>query len=214
MTILRVPVQFTYTSGGPPGTNVWHVRSGGATLSDAADDVATQQAVNAIHTFYETLCNLDFTARPIFPSGMTFTLGSVVDLASSEEQTPDWSPISSTGGENSAPPVLAVVVSWRTSIAARRGRGRTFIGPLGASCMQADGTISELHLGDIRNACTDLVAASTGINNWAIGVWGQDQMMSGENVTPEQRAAAPRRFRDVTGYAVKDRFAVLRSRRD
>lgn len=90
--------------------------------------------------------------------------------------------------------------------------GRTFIGPLAIGCIQTDGTPVPGVITQVSTASTNLLNASQGIGGWAVGVWGQQSKMAG--ASSQDRAAAPHVHRDITSFKVKDRFAILRSRRD
>jgi hypothetical protein len=90
------------------------------------------------------------------------------------------------------------VVGWRTASATRAGRGRTFLGPIGSGALDSDGTIKSDTLDAVRTAAQDLVADSLGFGNGALVVY-----------SPTHDIA-----RDFTASAVRDQFAVLRSRRD
>lgn len=90
--------------------------------------------------------------------------------------------------------------------------GRTFIGPLATTCMESDGTVTATALAAIGDNARILSDASqSGTNGWAIGVWGLAQKAP-KGTT--DYAALPHVHRDVIGYKIRDRFGVLRSRRD
>jgi hypothetical protein len=96
------------------------------------------------------------------------------------------------------------VCGWRTTLAARRGRGRTFLGPLNVDAGSTDGTPSPGALSTINSAAAALIATSSETNDWAFAVYGQQSSgISGVKVA-----------RDITAQNVRDVFAVLRSRRD
>jgi len=96
------------------------------------------------------------------------------------------------------PPATALVITWRSSLAKRSGTGRTFLGPSAAGLLDADGTIQTASLNILR-AGADAFASSQGTGGaWTYGIWSKkDQVLH-----PLQSAV------------IRDRFAVLRSRRD
>jgi hypothetical protein len=108
-----------------------------------------------------------------------------------------WS-IGAGGGGNVLPPANCIVVGWRTSGGGRRGRGRTFLGPLDSILLEANGGVVDLELTAIRDAAAALVDASDSFNDGALGVFSPTGNL----------------FRDFVSSAVRDQFAVLRSRRD
>lgn len=212
MPTYRVPIELMWAGSGSPGANVWHVRT---TAEFGADPLQLQAAIDALRTFYRDISVGDAdTVYPLIASGTLINIGTVVDVETSEIAEPDFDEIVASSNTGLAPAPVALTVTWRTSIAARRGRGRTFIGPIGALAVQNDGSVGDQYVDNLRTVAGNLVNASTAANNWAVGVYGQVSALVGDNVTPEQRRLAPKVLRDITGANVRDKWAVLRSRRD
>ena len=208
MTIYRVPVNLTWPGTGGPGVNVWHVRTD-------TDWVATpaylQAAVDAIHDFYEDITGQGTTGGDWMASDFAADLGTVVDVETAEMGSPQWTKVQGAGQTTNAPSVIQVCISWTTSIAARRGRGRTFVGPLQGGAIEANGSVNEACLTSLRAAAQKLIDASSAANGWAIGVYGLAAAAPQGTV---DYAALPHVLRDIQGYSIKDKFAVLRGRRD
>lgn len=203
MTTFRVPINITFTGAGSPGANIWHIQTNDLNLT--TELTQANLLIGYIRTFYNTLIGY-------FPAGQVFSLGTVTEVDSSREIVPTMSTVTGTGVAN-APQLLALVVTWKTSIAARRGRGRTFIGPLTTACMQNDGTPVSTLLADANTAAAALIAASTAYGNGKIGVYGfQDAKTPGKQ-NPRNPADA-KTFREFAGKNIRDQFGVLRSRRD
>lgn len=203
MAIFRVPVNIVFPGSGSPGVNVWHIRT-----LDAAPAGELSQAnglIGAIRTFYDTL-------KGYLPATTTLTLGTVTEELTSREITPTMTSVVGTG-VGSAPQLLALVVTWRTTVASRRGRGRTFLGPHATADIQSDGTPSSGLVSDVATASTALISSSTAYGNGAIGVWGYENAKTPGKENPRNPADA-RVFRDFTGRAIRDLFGSLRSRRD
>lgn len=198
MAIWRLPINLNYGRGGGPGVNVWHARQGSLDPGEELGDLS-----NMLHTFYSDIASGAISGSDGFQAGMTIDAGDWVDVDSEESRPADFDTITVPGTAPDAPPVLAVCMTWRTSIAARRGRGRTFLGPLSQNALQDNGTPDE----DLRNvfatAAEDLVSASTGFGNGAWGVYGRTAVGASTHV-----------LRDLTGFSVPNEFAVMRSRRD
>lgn len=203
MPIYRLPVRLTWSGNGSPGANIWHIRT---TTSNPVGDVELAGAVTKIHDFYAGVIGMLAAGTKVEADYATVT--------DTKEMAPvTWAPMTSGAATGDLPPAVQVVVSWRTSIAARRGMGRTFIGPLSGGMCDAEGTVSDSQLDSLRNTATALVNASTAATGWSIGVYGlQDQAPPG--ISSRDRAALPHVLRDITSVRVKDQFAVLRSRRD
>jgi len=203
MAIWRVPINIVFPGAGSPGVNVWHIRTGGVL---PADEVTQANAlIGYIRTFYNNLVGN-------YPTGVTLSLGTVTEEATQREMACTMTAVSGVG-TGSAPQLLAMVVTWKTTIAARRGRGRTFIGPLSTSSMQSDGTPVDSFRTTVGTGAAALIASSVAYGNGAIGVYGyQNAKLPGK--ANLRNPADPKVFRDVTGYATRDLFGSLRSRRD
>lgn len=201
MAIYRVPINIAFTGPGSPGVNVWHVRTDGGFDAGSAQ---LQGCIDLIREFYD---DVNF----LMAQGNVFTLGTVTEEGTGNEASPTWTSLSGGGTAGSAPQMLCVVVTWKTSIAARRGRGRTFLGPLASHVVQSDGSITDAQATTVRTAAGALVTASEGFANGAVAIWGLENAATGEN--PDY-PNLPHVARDITGHKVGDQFGVLRSRRD
>lgn len=190
MPIVRVPVTLTSTIAGGPFMNVLHFNASGP----QGTETEMGEALTALHAFYNGLVN-------VFPPGLSirFGEGMVQDPLGNPQFLPD-DPHSITVGAaslNVPATFAAIVVGWRTASATRRGRGRTFIGPLRQNAWEGEGTPTAQALAYVRTAATTLVEDSRSANGWALGVL----------------STVDGQFREVTGNTVHDRFGVLRSRR-
>lgn len=188
MPIYRVPVRIDYKADGGPAFNVLHVR----TVSSARDELIG--ALDAIEEFYQD-------ARTVYRPDSTITLGEGMikdPLGSPEYVNDDRRVVAGGGGGGTTPTLIAICVSWRTSSASRSGHGRTFLGPVQLSAVDAvDGTPTNEVLATVNSAAQGLVNSSSGLNDWAVGVLSTKQGL----------------LRDITGFTVRDRFAFLSSRR-
>lgn len=203
MTVYRLPVEISYSDAGSPGVNVWHVRTEESFMVSTSQ---LQAATDAIRGFYSQLSYPAGGGAGIWAGGTTFRLGTVVDVATQEVATPAWPDLEFTSSSADAFPGLAIVVNWRTSLAARRARGRTFLGPLGADTVATDGRIASSARATVLAAAQYLVDASDNVNGWAVGVYGLQ--------TPNTGPTGTKVLRDITGHTVGLTFGVLRSRRD
>jgi len=201
VTILRVPFNIAFPGAGSPGANVWHIRTvtgpGGAELAEA------NTLIGYIRTFYDSV-------KSYLPSTTSISIGTVTEEITQREIVPTFANVGGTG-TGSSPQALALVVTWRTSVAARRGRGRTFVGPLSTAASSSDGTPDNAVRLAVATAATALVTSSLAYGNGAIGVYGLEEQAP-SNTT--DYASLPHVLRDFQGSQVRDLFAVLRSRRD
>lgn len=209
MSVWRVAPVLTWGGPGSPGANVWHLR-----INDAGDlGTAMPEAITALRAFYNGLAATDWgsNAVGIFPTDFSVSLAEVVNVETQEIESVSFPTVQVGNGAADAAQVLQICTTWRTSIAARRGRGRTFLGPLGSHVVSGDGSPQDGALTMIRAQATTLLNASAAANDWAFGVYGL-QAPAPDGTT--NYSALPHVLRDFTGFTVRDQFAVLRSRRD
>lgn len=191
MGTYRAVIRISHASLGGFGSNTWHIRTTGV---GGTDNSQLDEAMTAVEDFYQA-CVGSFpdTANMIFDG----TCDGILDNAGETEEIDGWTVPGGTPGP-ALPPANAIVVGWRASTGGRSGRGRTFLGPICTAANESNGTIAPTQLNAVRAAATALVDASTGPGEWAVGVFSpQDSLV-----------------RDITASAVRDLFAVLRSRRD
>lgn len=199
MAILRVPIELTWNGAGSPGVNVWHLR-----VTDLIGD--TQDAIDTLHTFYSDLMTTGADHGQIYRNGTRANLGAMVDLETDEGAHAAFPTITAVSPPAAAPPANQIVVSWHSSVRARRGNGRTFLGPCSQSVVDDDGTIHTTALNNVKGFVDKFLSASLSDTGWAYGVWGLE--------TKGGPPDAPHVLRDFVGAQVRDQFAVLRSRRD
>lgn len=193
MPVLRCPVELKNTALPSSAYNIWHIRTTTAGMDPGP-------ALAALSTWYTALkAYLATGTSVVFPTAL-------VDVDTDTEQTIASVPATIAGtGTNAAAPGLAVTFSWKTTVRARRGRGRTFFGPLAQATGGSDGRLSGPFLTTATAATNALVADSAGnTNGWAIGVYGQQT----------QGILEPKVLRDITSYSIGPKFAHLRTRRD
>lgn len=204
MGVYRVPIDLEWTGPGSPGVNVFHIR----TANDIPPWGEVQDAVDAIHAFYTAANSGVDQLSPLFAGGTVISCDEAMNVETQEAVPVSFPEITSAATIGDLPAANQLVVSWRTSLRARRGMGRTFLGPLNMSVVEADGSPNPTILAQVRAAAAGLIDASSGVNDWAVGVWGLETPHTGDLPDP------PRVLRDFTSYTVADQFAVLRSRRD
>jgi hypothetical protein len=202
MSVARANVNIV-AAGVSPGTNVWHFRTGND-ITGAAGKAEAQDCLDKIRVFYAALA-------AGAASGSTFKCDGATDVESDEGVSLNWTTVTGAQAGQLLPPACSVCISWKTSIRARRGMGRTFLGPYTYAWLDGDGTLLTGALNILNTAATNLVNSSLLDNGWAVGVWGQEEALG--KVTAAERRLAPHVLRDITGYTLKDKFATLRSRR-
>lgn len=192
MPIYRAVVHIDSPDMGGHGVNVWHVRTTGAFDPDHVDANNAVGLLNDVYTAW----------MPLFKGSTGFSFDGLLTEIESEDpelitDLDTWTTSGGTSTDN-LPPANAMVIGWRTASAGRSGRGRTFLGPLSRDCLEGDGTPS----GDALDVCADGVTTLVeGQDGFDFGAWGI--------YSPKDHVC-----RDIVGASIKDRFAVLRSRRD
>lgn len=193
MPLYRIPVEISNNKLPSSAFNIWQVR----TVTGSEDP---GPAMAAIRSWYSSVSQYLATGSVVmFPA-------NVVETTTQEEVTPASVPANvTTTSTTMSQAGLAIVVSWKTSIRARRGRGRTFFGPCTSGVHDTNtGLLNPTVKTAFTNATQTLVTASLAGSGWSIGVWGQENALDPTAMV----------FRDVTGFQVRDKFSYLRSRRD
>ena len=203
MPVFRVPATITWPGQGSPGVNVWSVRTTeGSIIQDELE-----LALGAIDTFYEAI-------RLYLAPGTTGTVGAdIVDRESLSDESRPTRSAASSAVTSAFPYFTQMCIGWKTALRARRGMGRTFVGPMSRSADGGDGTPSDAAVTALKAAGDALIDASDSANGWAVGVWGlvnPGQYDALGRLLPGQ----PHVHRDLVACKVRDQFAVLRSRRD
>lgn len=190
MPLYRVQPRYRFNFGSGGGTNTWCIRTVGADIADG--DLA--DAIAALKAFY-TAC------APLLTNNTVVSFDGVVREISGEPRYVDpadpWS-VTGSGGGGAGPAAGQACVSWKTSSATRRGRGRTFIGPLATNAIDVnDGTLTTTRYQGLLVAAGQLIDASSSAGQWAIAVYSELDGVA----------------RDIVAAGVTDQVAVLRSRR-
>lgn len=190
MPLYRMTVKTQFPGGTGAGTNTWHIRTTTVPVAPAPS------ATNTIKAFYDAIkVNFGLPYRWSWDGVLSEVATAAPALV--PVMTP-WTVIGSSGGAtDSGPAGVGLVVTWRSGVATKSGRGRTFIAPLPNGWFDSTGTIVDANLTTVRNAAAALVSASLADGNGAVSVYSQKQTIG----------------RDVQSYLVNDRVAYLSSRR-
>ena len=192
----RIRASISWPLSGSPGVMTLYTRS--TRLENAATAALTNTRL------YDAVQNLGL----VMPTTLVFNGDSFVDdidpdtgaITDSHSVTP-WT-YGGGSGTSYAPPASQVCVTWKTAavIAGRRVRGRTFAGPFSLSKVDTDGSPTA----DLMTHMEAFAAAwvDNGLTDTFAVVWHRP--VGGHGGTAE----------DITGHVIKDKLAVLRSRRD
>lgn len=192
----RIRATITYPSSGSAGVITLYTRAGvpetsitAALCGDRLKDALTAGAdlfVNTTHFVGDTFVD-------------------TIDPATGEitgSDAYDGFDIAGAQSNGYMPQASMVVASWHTAdiVAGRRVRGRTFLGPLDNSCLQNDGTLS---------------SSTVTHTNALIAAW-LDSGITGVDTVVWHRPVGGTGGSDhvITSGSVRDKFGVLRSRRD
>lgn len=188
MAIATIPVKIMWTFGGtPPGANVWHARADDIGLNPYEDQVGW------IRDFYDDIKEAFHAGTVISFDG---ALSPVNDPDSGGIVAPPWS-ITGTGGGDPLSPGLCALIRWQAATGGRKGKGRTFIGPLSEGMNDSNGQISSSATTLLETSAADLVEKSDSFSNGALGVYSRTDGL----------------LRDFVSSTVDRQFAFLRGRR-
>lgn len=191
MSIYRYVVSLDFAAGSQHGTNTWHFRTDGVSVDREAN---LNALISIVSTFYSHVTAFVPTSYVITGPAEATEVG-VADPEAVGGLTGFTR--TGTGGTSYGGAPAMAVVTWRSSKASRRGRGRTFLGPMGPGMVQSDGTLDPAVRTSLLSAASELCSSSLADGNGAIGVYSQlDNLL-----------------RDVVSGTVTDQVAVLRSRR-
>lgn len=189
-TVWRMVVKTSFPGGSTAGTNTWHFQTTGTAFS------TQPAAVTAIKAFYDGIkANFGLTYKWTW-DGTAAQVGQVNPTFNAP--IAGWTVQGSSGGAtDSGPAGVGMVVTWRSLLGSKSGRGRTFLAPLPSNFWQTDGTIVDTALTSVRTAAAALCTSSLSGGDDAVVVWSQ-------------KNASANKFFSST---VNDRVAFLSSRR-
>lgn len=176
------------------------IKGSAVTVLHYAGDQDTAPPLAALRAAFEA-------AKSAFPGGLTLEFPNTGD--SIEDTTGElvgtWSApavanVSGASGTLTAAAGVGACISWNTGgiINGRRLRGRTFLVPLSAAAYQENGTISDT----VYPWLTTLAGAIQA--SGPLAVWHR----------PSIKGASDGNSYGVTGNRVRDKVAILTSRRD
>lgn len=183
---------------------------GYSTFYSTVSDQEQHDPTVAPLTIREAFTNL----LPILPDDVQLRVSSEAEiledttgeLVAVEGISPAVPALNGTGAATYSAPSGAAV-EWRTAglRRGRRVRGRTFLVPLGSNAYQEDGSLTPIALLAINGFIDEMVAT----DGAALMVWSRPVRNPDTGAIEEEGEA----FRIWSG-TVRDRVAVLRSRRD
>lgn len=143
--------------GGNLAVNVWHVAPSAAGWTGADTTVVANEWIGYIKTFYDSCAAAGLWGGQ--------TIGATV-IEYEHNEVPKYVPATAqtatdTGTGAIQPLQLAAVVSWRTALAGRSFRGRTYLGPLKATAMST-GTLAGTFVNAVNTAAGVLIAHTSG----------------------------------------------------
>lgn len=199
--IVRVTVEGTYNA--EPWVNVYHFWFRAGTAPTTADltallgilDDASADNDSLLH-FYNAM---DSGVNINTLTATTLDLQTPLQVAATVN-------LNGTSVGNDLPPMLSVVVQWRTAIANRRSRGRTYLTGLNAGMIlstNADRVDTALTAA-LSTACNQFVAAWVANATWGLIVLSQT----------EREADIPAPYEEVLTAAINPLVCVQRRRRE
>lgn len=149
VNLYRATVHVTAWNG--LNVNVFHFDSSAVLPASAGAAIK-----DALSGFYGTL-------ESDYPTSTTFALGQIIDLSTDPTTFVPFDPanfdLSPSGQRSDAR--QAATITWRTSVATRRGRGRTFVGPLDNTVLNdSTGVWTDAFVTDLNDAASNLISAA------------------------------------------------------
>lgn len=191
MAIFRTVVSLGAPSINGNGSNTFHFRT--TSLVGEEEDQLTA-AMGALSAMYSAM-------KQFMPSGSIFTAdGRWQEVDSVEPRAFDVTGFSHSADNNgpAAASATAQVITWRSSLSSKSGRGRTFISPVPVGGIEANGTPTETFRNQLFGAANNLVQFTVAGTNGGFVVWSPTDNLG----------------RDIISCSIPNEFAVLRSRRD
>jgi hypothetical protein len=193
MTIWRATWTIDHPALGGTGTNTWHARTG-AIAGPAAEHEQLDFLNGKLGQFYTDI-------ESVFAGGAHLHFnGEWLEVEAEEPEIyqGDTNDLVVGGTTDTLPPANCLVVGWRTSVATKSGRGRTFLGPLRTADNESNGTPDEAVRTLVETAAADFIATFDGLDNGAFGVYSKHDHV----------------IRDFKTGRVRNVFGMLTSRRD
>lgn len=191
MAIYRQTWTITHPALGGIGTNTWHCETAGAPADDDGDVDGPSAFITS---FYGALNDIYAEGSVIACDGLWISVHDDKTVNSSSDPTTMTLGVATT----TLAPQDCLVASWRTAVASKSGRGRTFLGPLNLGALEANGTPAEFARTAIVAAGNALISDSNEGDVGVLGVYSTKQDL----------------LRPFTGVSCKNKFGTLRSRRD
>lgn len=145
----------TPATGTGPYANVFHIFTGTPSTTRG------NAHINALKTFF-TSC-----ASVLYCTSWSALIGrSVVVIDGNPPVYIPTTPqtVAGINGTAYCPPQTSMVVSWKTGLATRKGRGRSYMGPLSQSVLATGGNFNATHVSTVQTAATALIAAIIAID--------------------------------------------------
>lgn len=166
MAIYECRVKLTGGSGTGPFYNIFHVDGPSPALQSDVDKMVTP-----FETFYDAI-------KGHYPTNMVINIFDRVLTVEDPPQimTPTPTTVTGVGSGGQAPPQIAAVISWVTSLAGAGYRGRTYLGPLAGSMVASNGQLDPSTASAIATAATTLMGdlnAAAGASQYRLGVYSR-----------------------------------------
>lgn len=201
MSVLRYTMVWQGFSGAPGYTSLHFITAEGQPPGEAPPQADMDAIGPKVKTFFTAINNY-------LPGGVTISYpgtldeldtatGELLDTHNVPVQT-----VTSGGGSGSYSAAVGACVSWHATgiVNGRRLRGRTFLVPLTVAAFATDGTLSDTARTAIQSAATALGDSTSGLD---LCVWHRPTAAGNDGAAGT-----------VVAATVKDKTAVLRSRRD
>jgi hypothetical protein len=195
MPVYRMTMTWTGFTGSPGYTNLYFINPEEPTLA------IRNTTAGRVRTWFEAIkTTLPSTVQIAYPSEMEQITTETGVLMSTMPIDALANTVGTLVGTFASP--VGACVNWSTSLIVngRKLRGRTFLVPMGSAAFQTDGTLKDTDRTAIVTASNTLASYQ---DNLVLGIWHRPSLGGADGVAAQ-----------VASASVKDKAAVLRSRRD
>lgn len=196
MTIMRIRTVFQGWIGGPGLMTNYFARVG--SWDQGAAQLAGDRVHNAMEAARQAFLDATNWKNDLVADEFEQSTGELLNSFNITDASNNGA-----GNTNLLPPSNQICVSWKTDgvVAGRRVRGRTFLGPLALSAAEGNGTPTAAALVSANAFGTAM--GNAGLSDVRHVIWHRPTAAGNDGS-----------HHDIAEFTIRDKFAVLRSRRD
>ena len=166
--VYRLSVQFEREVSADDAVNVFHFRQGSGTIFDTPGEDLVEAFIDQIQPTYVAIVSsaydlVRYAVRQVTGGLEVYEQGTLVDCTRGTDET-------------QLPAQSTCVISWRSGLAGRSRRGRTYLPPTAEGDI-VSGVFDTAYLDGVEAMAGDIIAMaqSGGVSygNWEFGIWSE-----------------------------------------